>query len=209
MLSTVGVYLRRSPQTREMVSFLRLCRPTISRLPLAQCVCSGSPSFFCTQDPQPPKEGFRSQVIAGGQRNEDDISSVLEERVPQLREAAVQVKDAVRHLKGESEAENLQLFGESRSASSQLPGDREFQSPSNQSKTEHRMVVVSAPSVFRKIVLLLTDTKEGRITVAAKCGPLLIHIPSPLSFLSVSPLHIKFLPTSLPFPICIKQRANI
>ena len=130
MLSTVGFCLRRSPQTWEMVSFLRLSRPTISRLPFAQWLCTGSPSFFCTKEPLRPKEEFRSQVSVGGQRD-----SVLEERVPQLREAALQVKDAVRHLRGEGDAENPQLFGEARLPAA-APGDGGSHRPSNQSKKE-------------------------------------------------------------------------
>merc|ERR1719193_1205024 len=137
MLSTVGLCLRRGPKTREMISFLRLSRPTLLHLPSAQCLCTRSPSLFCAKEPPTHKEEFGSELnVCGQQRDADNIGSVIKERVPQIREAALQVKDGVRHLKGEVDAENPQLYGESRISAAGELGDPGSQKPSNQSKEE-------------------------------------------------------------------------
>jgi len=77
---------------------LKLLRPTCSRLPSSQSVCTGSPTFFCIKEPGTPQEEFRSQVNVGGQ-DQKFSGSVIKDGIPQIREAALQVKDAVHHLK--------------------------------------------------------------------------------------------------------------
>ena len=89
MMTPAGLCLRGGLKVRETFSLLRLLRPTLSR----QGLCTGYPSFFCIKEPGSPQEdnvGGRDHKLSG---------SVIKEGIPQIREAALQVKDAVHHLK--------------------------------------------------------------------------------------------------------------
>ena len=188
MLSTVGLCLRRGSKTREMISFLRLSRPTLLHLPSAQCLCTGSPSLLCAKEP--PKEEFDSQLNVSGQLgNADNIGSVIKERaVPQLREAASQVKDAVRHLKGEVKAENPQLFGESKLSAPGGLGDPGSEEPGNQRKVEGGRNTEA--SEYSSDFSQLTDERKLLRELSAKIrfsGP--ITVAEYMREVAINPIH--------------------